>query len=145
MAGEVRTYNSARVLVLYGGVPLQGFAEGTFVEIAPMADRVTSKAGADGEVARSIVPDKRHTVTITLQQTSPSNDVLSASAHADELSGGGLPAPLLVQDLSGRTVFATDVAWVARAPSLTFSAESGEREWAFETGRPSVFFVGGNL
>lgn len=145
MAGEVRTYNSARVLVLVGGVPLQGFAEGTFVEIAPQADRVSSKAGADGEVARSIVPDKRHMITITLQQTSPSNDVLSGMAAADELSGGGLPVPVLVQDLSGRTVFATDVGWISKAPSLSFGAESGEREWTIETGRPSVFIVGGNL
>ena len=145
MAGEVRTYNSARVLVLVGGVPLQGFAEGTFVNIAPQADRVTSKSGADGEVSRSISSDKRHTITVTLQQTSPSNDVLSGMALADELSGGGLPVPFLVQDLSGRTLFATDVAWVSRAPNITFGVESGDREWAFETGRPSVFIVGGNL
>ena len=145
MAGEVRTYNSARVLVLVGGVPLQGFAEGTFVNIAPQADRVTSKSGADGEVSRSISSDKRHTITVTLQQTSPSNDVLSGMALADELSGGGFPVPFLVQDLSGRTLFATDVAWVSRAPNITFGVESGDREWAFETGRPSVFIVGGNL
>lgn len=145
MAGEVRTYNPARVLVLVGGVPLQGFSDGTFVEIAPMSDRVTSKSGADGEVARSIGTDKRHTITITLQQTSPSNDALSAMLLADELSGGGLPVPVMVQDLSGRTVFSADRSWISKAPSLTYASEIEDRTWTMETGKPSVYTVGGNL
>lgn len=145
MAGEVRTYNPARVLVLVGGVPLQGFSDGTFVEIAPAADRVTSKSGADGEVARSIGTDKRHTITITLQQTSPSNDALSAMLLADELSGGGLPVPVMVQDLSGRTVFAVDRGWVSKAPAISFAVESGDRVWTLETGKPAVYTLGGNL
>ena len=145
MAGEVRSYNPARVLVLIGSVPMQGFADGSGVEIAPAAARVTSKAGMDGEVARSIGTDKRHTVTIRLQQTSPSNDVLSAMAAADELSGGGLPVPIMIQDLSGRSLFSADAGWVSQVPTQAFGVEVGEREWTLETGRPSVFIVGGNL
>lgn len=145
MSGEVRTYNPARVLFLWGGVPLQGFSDGSFIEITPAAARVTSKSGADGEVARSIGTDKRHTITVRLQQTSPSNDVLSASATADELSGGGLPVPLMVQDLSGRSLYVSDTAWIEQVPTQTWGLESGEREWTLATGRPSVFIIGGNL
>ena len=145
MSGEVRTYNPARVLVLVAAIPMQGFSDGTFVEIAPMADRVSSKSGADGEVARSISSDKRHTVTITLQQTSPSNDVLSGMALADELSGGGLPVPIMVQDLSGRTLFAADRGWIRSVPSQAFGVEVNDREWVLETGKPAVNIIGGNL
>jgi hypothetical protein len=144
MSTEVRTYASGRVLVLVGGVPMTGLAEDTFVEIAPMTDRVTSASGADGEIARSVSSDRRHTVTITLQQTSPSNDVLSAFATADLYTGGAV-IPVMVQDLSGRTLFAASQGWISTMPSITFGAEVGTREWGLTTGAPNIFTVGGNL
>lgn len=141
---EVRTYNPDRIVLLVGGAQMQGYAEDQFVNIAPMADRVTSKAGADGEVARAIGSDRRHTVTITLQQTSPSNDVLSGFATADDLTCGGAAFPIMVQDLCGRTMFAATAAWVSKAPELGFSAEVSDRVWEITTGRPTIWFAGGN-
>ena len=141
---EVRTYNPDRVTVIVGGAPMQGFGEDTFVEIAPLADIVTSKAGADGEVARSIGTDRRHTVTITLMQTSPSNDVLSGLAKADQLTCGGAAFPILVQDLCGRTMFMAASAWVSQMPTQTFGREVNERQWQITTGAPTINLVGGN-
>ena len=100
--------------------------------------------GLDGEVARSISTDGRHTVTLTLQQTSPSNDVLSGLAAVDKLTCGAGSFPLLIQDLCGRTMFATDKAWISRAPNVTFGRETVDREWTLRTGTPSVYTVGGN-
>jgi hypothetical protein len=144
MASEVRTYGSGQVLVLVGGVPLTGLGEDTFVEIAPMTDRVTSAVGADGEIARSISSDRRHTVTITLQQTSPSNDILSGFAQVDELTGSAV-LPVLVQDLTGRTMFAASQGWISGMPTVSFGNEVGTREWVLTTGKPTIFTVGGNL
>lgn len=144
MSTEVRSYNSSRVLIIVGGIPLTGLATDTFVEIAPAADRVSASVGADGEVARSINPNRMHSVTITLQGTSFSNDVLSGLAAVDEATDGGGVFPLLVQDLSGRTMFAASQAWISALPSITFGSEASDREWGLMTGRPSVFMVGGN-
>jgi hypothetical protein len=144
-SSAVRTYNSDKVVVTVGGVPLEGLADGTFVEIEPMTDSVTSQAGADGEVARAISTDRRHSVKITLQQTSQSNTVLSGLFELDQASQGGFMAPILVQDLSGVTNFTAAQAWIKRPPTIGFSKGVETRVWTFETGRPSVYLVGGNF
>jgi len=141
---EVRTYAPDRILVLVGGIPMNGYAEDTFVEIAPAADMVTSQSGADGEVARSLSTDRRCTITITLQQTSPANDVLSGWLATDQMTGGTM-FPVAVQDLRGRTMFAASQAWISRQPTVGFGREVGTREWQIQTGPPSVYFVGGSL
>lgn len=144
MSTEVRTYASSRVLVIIGGVPMTGLGPDTFISIAPAADRVTAASGADGEIARSVSSNRMHTMTVTLQQTSPSNDILSAFASVDDLTGGAV-IPVLVQDLTGRTLFAASQAWISGLPTIEFGAEAGTREWTFTTGAPNVLTIGGNL
>lgn len=143
MANDVRTYSPDKVVVLVGGVPMQGYAEDTFFEIAPMSDLVTSQAGADGEIARSLNTDRRGEATITLQQTSPSNDVLSGLATLDGLTAGGV-FPVMVQDLMGRTLAVSSQAWISRLPNVTFGREVADREWKI-TGVFSVYTIGGSL
>lgn len=145
MSTQLRNYSSASVLIVAGGIPLSGMADDTFVEIAPVADRVSAMVGADGEIARSINPNRMHTVTITLQATSASNDILSGLAAVDDMTSGGGVFPISVQDLSGRTLFAASQAWVSALPTITFGAEAGTREWTLTTGQPSAFMVGGNF
>lgn len=144
MSSAVRTYNPARVLVLVGGTPMEGLGEDTFISIEPSADLITAKVGADGEVARSIGTNRMHTVTLTLQQTSPSNDILSGLAATDLLTCGGAAFNLTVEDLCGRTMFFAATAWVSKQPNTTFGRETGEREWQMATGTPGIFTVGGN-
>lgn len=139
----VRTYDPSRVIVTVAAATLSGFAEDTFVNIEEIGDGVTSTVGADGEVARAMSADRRCRVTITLQQTSAGNDILSALLAADRLSGGNGLFPIAVADLRGRTVFASSEAWVVKNPAAEFGAQPGSREWTIETGN-SAYFVGGN-
>lgn len=144
MTGQVRTYDPSQVTVVVGGIPISGFADGTFIMVEPMSDASTSQSGADSEIARAMGTDRRHTVTITLQQTSASNDALSALYAVDQGTRGGGLAPLTVVDLSGRTVFRVSQSWVARTPNMEFGKELSDRVWVFHTGAPSVLLVGGN-
>lgn len=144
MATEVRSYNSGKVLIIAGAVPLKGLADGTFVTIEPMSDAVTSQSGADGEIARAISVDKRQRVTLTFQQTSRANDVLNGFAAADAASGAGIMFPLMIQDLLGSELFVAAQAWVQKKPSRGFAKEISTREWIIETGEPSVNVTGGN-
>ena len=83
----VKTYSPDRVKLVVGVHSVTGYADGTFVSIEPLGDGITSQAGADGEVARVMSADKRVKITLTLQQTSRSNDVLNALLSIDHLSG----------------------------------------------------------
>lgn len=140
----VRTYSPDRVMVLVSGAPMSGFAEDTFVEITPLADLSTMQVGADGEVARSIGTNKCCTVALTLQQTSPSNDILTGILELDAATGAAI-FPLMVQDLIGRTMFAVSQAWISKRPPLVFAREVSDRTWEITTGAPAVWFAGGSL
>ena len=70
-------------------------------------------------------------VTITLLQTSPSNDVLSAAAEADELAGTGV-GTFLMTDLNGTTEAHAPNAWVAKPAAIEEGKEVGDREWVID-------------
>lgn len=145
MAGTVvHSYAADKILVIISGIPMTGFGPDTFVTIEPAADLSTIQVGADGEVARSIGTNKTCRMTLTLQQTSPSNDVLSGLMEIDALTGGNI-FPVTVQDLRGRTVFMAPQGWLSKRPSITFGAEADVRAWEILTGAPAAFFVGGNV
>jgi len=143
-SGIVRTYNAAKILVIFNGVPLSGYADGTFVSIEMQNDGITTQVGADGEVARAVNSDRRCTVTVTLQQTSISNDFLSTMFSTDILTCGGLMGPILVQDLCGETLFAASYAWIVKPANAEFGKEIATRAWAIHTGNPAVYNIGGN-
>ena len=141
--GYCGTYDPKQFLVIMGGVPINGFADGTFISIERDEDTFTKTVGADGCVTRSKTNNKAATVTITLLQTSPSNDYLSGLHKLDEEANLGV-VDILVKDLNGTTFFYSAVSWVQKPASIENAKEIGEREWTIATG-DSEYYVGGNL
>lgn len=137
----MKTYDPKSVIVTFGGIPLEGFADGTFINIVPN-DAFTKAVGADGTVSRSKSVDSSLEITITLQQTSESNDYLSAIALADKLRNAGA-LPLIIKDLEGTSTTFSEVAWVRKPPDSAYAKEIENREWVFDTGSAD-YFVGGN-
>lgn len=135
-------YNGKEVHVIVGGNLITGFATGSIAKVARNEDAFTFQANADGGGTRSKSNNRSGTITITLAQTSPSNDVLSTLALLDETANQGA-VPVLVKDSLGRSVFSAQQAWVRKLPDSDFGVESGEREWALECG-DLEYFVGGN-
>lgn len=138
---SLKTYSPDQIIVTVGAVALTGMADGTFVTIAPTGDGVTSEAGAYGDVARAMSLDPRHDITITLQQTSRSNDVLSAFADADRVSGGNGALPIAITDLRGGTLFA-GTGWVVNKATATMSKGLEAKEWTLQA--VGSFHNGGN-
>lgn len=141
---SLKKYDPSQVTVIFAGIPISGFAEGTFVSAERNEDSFSLYVGADGEVTRAKSNNKSGRVTFTLAQSSLSNDALSAIATVDELSpaGDGI-APLLVKDLSGRTIVSALEAWIVKPATSEFGRETSEREWILESGDLTMF-VGGN-
>lgn len=138
----VETYSPKKVHVLVGAAIIQGYADGTFVNVERSVDAFTLSVGADGEASRVHSPDRSGTVTLTLQQTSDSNDVLSALAIADDLTLQGT-FPLLVKDNNGRTLVESNTAWIKKVPASEYSKEMSQREWVIECAELNIH-VGGN-
>jgi len=138
------TYNPAQVIVTFGGVPILGYADGTFVQIDPNSDKFTKVVGADGDVGFAMSADNTHTVVITLIQTSLSNGYLSACFNVDKATGLGM-LPLLITDLNGATLHSWPQARIVSDPSWGDAKELTDRAWTFSTGQIQVESHGGVL
>lgn len=139
----VKPYDAKQVLITLGAIPISGFADGSFVKIENNEDAFTLQIGTDGEGTRSRTNNDSATVTFTLMQSSLSNDLLSALHNLDKtLPGGGGIVPLLIKDLSGRSLYLAQTAWIKKRPSAEFGREAGPREWVVETDKLIPFDAG---
>jgi len=128
------TYDPLKVIITFGGTPLAGFAEGTFVEVAQQSKAFTRKVGADGSVVRSKSSNNCHDVTVTFLQSSLSNNYLSAMNQTDRVTGHNL-LPLTITDLNGGTLCFWPQAWVETPDSWGYGGEVTDRAWVFHTGQ----------
>lgn len=138
----VKTYDPKLVSVIVGGKIMSGFADGTFVMVERNEAAYALKVGVDGEGTRAKSNNRSGKITITLMNSSASNDALSAFAAADELSNTGA-VPAMVKDNSGRTLCACETAWVQKVANAEFAKEANARTWILETDALNMF-VGGN-
>lgn len=132
MADAIKTYNPKEVVVACGTHIVSGYADDSFISIEPNGDGITKKVGCDGEIARSISPDNTYKVKITLLQNSDSNSFFSNIADYDRATGNGL-FPVLIKDLRGDLLFATEAAWVIKKSPATRGKETNNREWEIDT------------
>ena len=127
----VTTVDPKNVIVSIGGVQMSGFVDGTFLEISADVQQFTKVVGADGYTTRVKSNDYGATLTLTLAQSSPSNDVLSGFFNADKLANAGI-VPILIRDLSGSTVVFSATGWIQQFPDISFSNEITDRAWIFD-------------
>lgn len=139
----VTTYDAKKVAVIVGGIPMSGLADGTFVSIERDEDSFTKVVGADGQTSRAKSNNRGGSMSLTLMQSSPSNDVLTAFMLADETANAGV-VPIAVVDFSGRTKFASAFGWIKKPPVAEFGKELSEREWVFDLSDVDIF-IGGNV
>lgn len=135
--GEVFTYNCSKVKIALGSHAVTGYAEDSFVVVEPLDNGVTAKAGCDGEIVRSVDPNDRVTVKITLLQSSPTHRFLSNKYKQDKKDGTGT-FPILINDLTGKEKVSADMAWVTKLPAKTNGKESQNKEWVLETGQAAM-------
>lgn len=139
---SVRTYDPASVQIVVGAAVMSGFTDGTFVEVARDEATWTKAVGADGTVTRGKTNNRSGTVTITLKQSSPSNDVLSALLISDELTSLTV-FPILIKDLSGTSIYFSAQGWVQQFANSTFGKDITDRTWTIATAEIDML-VGSN-
>lgn len=129
----VKTYDPKKVTVALGSHIVTGFADDSFIEIAPAGDGITKKVGCDGEIERAVTPDDTYSVKITLLQTSSSNSFLQERYLYDRKTCDGM-FPILIKDLRGGLVFSSDNAWVTKDVTRVRGKEGNNNAWELATG-----------
>lgn len=141
MANTLRSFDPNRVTVSVAGQTLVGFSDDKVV-----VERANNSwelvVGSDGESTRVKSNDRSGTITINLQQTSPSNDFLSAIFYVDEVSSAGV-VPITIKDNSGTTLVVAPLAFLENMPSATFSKSQNDRSWVFRSNQIE-YYLGGN-
>lgn len=139
----VRTYDPKQIILTVGGIPIGGYADGTFIGFEYDEDAFTKVTGADGITSRSKSNNYAGFMAVTLAQTSPSNDVLSAIALADRLSNTGV-VPIIMKDIGGTTVLFSANGWVRKSSNVDEAKEISDREWTLDMADVDTL-VGGNV
>ncbi len=138
----VATFDPKSVIVTIGGVAMSGYADGTFLEITADQQQFTKVTGADGYTTRVKSNDYGALMTLTLSQSSPSNDALSGFLALDRATNAGV-VPILIKDLSGTTIMFAGTGWIRQFPDVTFANEISNRAWQIDLAEADIF-IGGN-
>ena len=137
----VATYDPKQVAITIGTHVVSGFGEDTFVAVEANEDLWSLTVGAGGDAARSKSNNLSGKITITLLQTSDSNQVLQGFLTADQVANTG-KFPISVKDTSGLSLYASPEAWVMKSPDAPFGKTISEREWVIEVGQLAAFTSG---
>nr|DAT56326.1 MAG TPA: Protein of unknown function (DUF3277) [Caudoviricetes sp.] len=140
---DVLTYDPKKNIIIYGGRQLTGFAEDDMITIKPLGDGMQIYSGADGEVGRSVDPNRTFEVKVSLATSSKSNDYLSECYNKDRRTGSYM-LPLTIKDLSGSTLFFAKQAWVQNFPESKRGRNIDNQDWTFNTGQVNDPVIGGN-
>ena len=138
----VKSYNPSDVQLIINGSIMTGFADGTFINIGRENPLFSNGSGSSGEGWRAKSSDRTGICTLTLLQTSASNDILSALHALDDASGDGIFA-LLMKGGGGRSLYSAETAWIEKYADGEFAREVSSREWIIKTDRLEIF-VGGH-
>ncbi len=124
----IKTYDPARVYVLYGGIPISGFSPDNGIIVSRNDNVFDTVRGIGGSISRKKKLDQSGIVTLNLFQTSLSNDVLSGFALLDEKVGAGI-LPLAIIDITSKSTYISAFAWVESYVEANYSSNLSTRTW----------------
>lgn len=127
------TFDPRNVSIIIGSHVVGGFADGTFITVERSTPTWSKQIGASGESVRIKSNDRSGKITLTLQQTSLSNDVLDGYRMADELKNAG-KFPFIMNEAGGASLAEGTETWVLQPPNLEYGKDLGTRQWVLETG-----------
>ena len=137
----VKTIDPHKYRITWGPIIMSGFGDDV-VSIEYPDDLFEVVRGADSEVTRVRKGVEDVQVSVTLKQSSTTNDKLFAAMIADKITGAGV-FPLTIADGSGTSLLFADAAFIKKAPTVDLGNSAKDRVWVLHTG-PCELFIGGN-
>lgn len=126
-------FSSRAVSVSWAGAPLDGLAQDSFITFSRNSDVTSAEVGADGQLQISVLPDQSGSCTISFQQNSISNQILSDVLSYQRQNSVLEIGDLTVNDPSGGILAKLKNAHIMTAPevSLGSDAAGSTRDWVF--------------
>lgn len=127
MLTDFRAFDPKNVRLLLGGYEPTGYAEDSMIVTTLANDIIMPYGGLDGDVSLAINRNHLGTMTITLQNTSPSNTVLS-SFVTQAYKTGIVAFPVMFSEPTSGLLLTT-IGWVQSQPENTLSGEINTMPW----------------
>ena len=124
----IGTINPAEFPFVFGDHLVGGYTKGTQIGIVYNQDAFTPFKGNDGEGARVMSNDRSAIITLTLQQNSKSNKILSDKHAADLANGNGLE-DVSFRDLRGDTEGSGSGAYIMKYADIAVADTVTDRSW----------------
>jgi len=137
----LKTFDPSQLSVVIGTSPIVGFAEDTMISIETEDQQYNDNTDIHGNVTRYKVNRNTAKVTITLTESSSSNDLLSNYAELDRSSDAGT-FPIMIKDPNGTSLFISTSSYVQQVPNVEFGMEAKTREWVLKATNTSNFIGG---
>lgn len=123
---------------------ISGYAEDSFVTVERNSETFDMYTGADETYTRVYKPDTSAAITVSLQQTSNSNDILSLLYANDKAARNSTGLfSILIKDNSGRSTYFAAEAYIGVVPNSEFGNTMKTREWVIHAPRMDQY-IGGN-
>lgn len=135
-----RTYRPEDINLLIGTYRVTGFTE---INVRRNQPSFMQETGLRGKTTRVKSRDKSGVATITMQQTSPDNDLFTQIVTQDEIYQTGR-FTLTLTDVGGQTSLVLVDGYFRTKPDVSFAADPNSREWEFVYQREVEYSVGGN-
>lgn len=136
MAGRTSSYSYINVTATIDRRTIQGLWDGDdAVEVSYSEDRGTGITGADGNSLFSISANQSASVTIRLQQTSPTHRLLQQKLKQQQSRGaayGGFS--FSVKDRVSGEGGSCDKVFIQTAPGKSYGVNAAVREWVLWCG-----------
>lgn len=131
MTGRVTVYDFTQVIVTFGLITIQGFADGDALTSEFDSPQETNIAGSDGDIVRVRNASKLATVTCRLARGSPA----SALLYLWKQNPLAIPpldqAPFIIKDFAAARLSMSPAAWILEMPAPAYGAEAPVEEWKF--------------
>lgn len=126
----ITQYTPKSIAMVFNSIPLLGYGDAEFVNIARAGDMWEIQKGAGGDTCRIELTDDSAIATVTLLAGGPTNARLSALAKLDKLTKRGI-GEWQLEDLLGTTLVHAEKAWIMSMPDITYGKDGPQREWRF--------------
>lgn len=150
MTQQLATYAPDEVVVIISqkssglSEKVMGFMEDSFITIARMNESWTHTTGADNLATRTYSANSSGTITLSIMQSSNSNDVLTALWERDNnLKNNKGLFSITVKDASGRSVYYSPEAYIGKIPDSAFGSGVSGRDWVVNCTNLK-HYIGGN-
>lgn len=123
---------------------ISGYMDGTFVNISREVPLAELYVGADNSGARTLRTNRSATITLSLHQSSSSNDVLTQLYLNDQgAKDNTWLFQMLIKDNAGRSIYQANQSFIGVLPDSAFSTTIEMRDWVIQS-RDLEQKLGGN-